>query len=117
MAASAVQTAEALATEIADVKMIVSRIHRDRRGSFRDIQQGRAGGAGAQNWNSSRAIIPCAWKAPSPMKIVHCNRAVLTPRRKQPLIFGSVVRPHLSVTHGDHAIFEQLRSLSVSREI
>ncbi len=34
MAASAVQTAEVLATEIADVKMIVPRIYRDHRGFF-----------------------------------------------------------------------------------
>jgi dTDP-4-dehydrorhamnose 3,5-epimerase len=34
MAAGAVRTAETLTTEIADVKMIVPRIHRDRRGLF-----------------------------------------------------------------------------------
>ncbi len=34
MAATAVQTAEVLATEIADLKMIVPRIHRDHRGFF-----------------------------------------------------------------------------------
>jgi dTDP-4-dehydrorhamnose 3,5-epimerase-like enzyme len=34
MAASEVQTTEVLATEIADVKMIVPRTHRDRRGFF-----------------------------------------------------------------------------------
>ena len=39
MAASAVQPAEVLATEIADVKMIVPRIHRDRRGFFSEASQ------------------------------------------------------------------------------
>lgn len=34
MAASAVQTVQVMATEIADVKLIVSRIHRDHRGFF-----------------------------------------------------------------------------------
>ncbi len=37
MAATAVQTSEVLAAEIADLKMIVPRIHRDHRGFFSEM--------------------------------------------------------------------------------
>ena len=49
MVASAVRTAEALTTEIADLKMIVPRIHRDRRGFFSETyNKGRLEVLGAQ---------------------------------------------------------------------